>query len=260
MSLSSIGYKTYDDYLKSDRWQQIRDQVFGFYGKRCYFCQSSKFVQCHHLEYSHKILLEGNLLKLIPLCRDCHKRVTRNVKINGYTEFRATELIAKEFNIILPTPEKIGDAKIVLVDVKDVFNKKLVGSRKTRRKLKKLAKKNNSKKPDKTHGMPAVLFSSVRSYLVNKKYMSANAFVSFYETKINKRKRKFKYLYAEYRHQVYTYVSEQLKPNKAPTKTLFMDMPRSQENSVKRSNIPSKGQYRKLGVFGLKASGAFQDQ
>ena len=73
--------KAYKDYLKSARWQVKRQQVFAFYGKRCYACyKRAKVLHVHHLTYAR--LGRENMRDLIPLCVPCHKEVTRIYKRN----------------------------------------------------------------------------------------------------------------------------------------------------------------------------------
>jgi len=72
----------YRAYLKSKKWEQKRLQVFKHYGKRCYACLTYKGpIQVHHLSYD-KVGHEP-ITDLMPLCKDCHKEVTRIYRSNG---------------------------------------------------------------------------------------------------------------------------------------------------------------------------------
>lgn len=73
--------KAYKDYLRSDRWQVKRQQVFAYYGKRCYACRKqAKILHVHHMSYTN--LGNEPIQDLIPLCVACHKKVTRIYKAN----------------------------------------------------------------------------------------------------------------------------------------------------------------------------------
>lgn len=68
--------ESYRRYLKSERWARKRQEVFAYYGKRCYACRkASGTIQVHHLTYTHF----GNerIFELRPLCVDCHRKVGR---------------------------------------------------------------------------------------------------------------------------------------------------------------------------------------
>jgi len=67
---------SYKKYMKSQRWQKKRQEVFAHYGKRCYVCRTARGpIQVHHLTYIHF----GNerLYELRPLCVPCHRKVGR---------------------------------------------------------------------------------------------------------------------------------------------------------------------------------------
>lgn len=73
--------KAYKDYINSPRWKKKREQVFRYYGKRCYACRKApKVLHCHHMDYTR--LGKEAMSDLIPLCVDCHKQVTRMYRRN----------------------------------------------------------------------------------------------------------------------------------------------------------------------------------
>lgn len=70
-SLKKIGFKSYSDYLKSDLWTSIRDQVL---------CESPSCIRCkkqadqvHHADYFVETLLGTNTSRLFPICGHCHE-------------------------------------------------------------------------------------------------------------------------------------------------------------------------------------------
>src|SRR6478735_8882859 len=66
----------YKRYLKSPAWARKRQQVFEFYGKRCYVCKTRKGpIQVHHLTYRR---LGNELMADVrPLCFTCHREIGR---------------------------------------------------------------------------------------------------------------------------------------------------------------------------------------
>lgn len=73
--------KAYRDYMRSERWQRKRRQVFAYYGKRCYACRKrAKVLHVHHMTYER--LGREAITDLIPLCVPCHRSVTKIYKSN----------------------------------------------------------------------------------------------------------------------------------------------------------------------------------
>lgn len=62
----------YQEYLKSDHWQQIRLKALSKAGNRCQLCSSTSNLNVHHNTYKNK----GNedLKDLVVLCRECHTK------------------------------------------------------------------------------------------------------------------------------------------------------------------------------------------
>lgn len=75
-ALLLMGFRSYDDYLKSDLWKMIRGIVFGI-NSRCCVC-SSPASQAHHLNYSIDAL-EGKQSAIefciVSMCDLCHNKV-----------------------------------------------------------------------------------------------------------------------------------------------------------------------------------------
>jgi 5-methylcytosine-specific restriction endonuclease McrA len=73
--------KGYIAYIKSDAWRAKRQEVFAFYGKKCFACRKTpKVLHVHHLTYAR--LGRENVADLIPLCVPCHREVTAIYKKN----------------------------------------------------------------------------------------------------------------------------------------------------------------------------------
>ena len=69
---------TYQDYLKSEHWKDIRrryfrGKLFKRYKRGCYICGAKENLQLHHRTY--KRFGRERLDDLIPLCSDCHNGV-----------------------------------------------------------------------------------------------------------------------------------------------------------------------------------------
>lgn len=81
----------YIKYLRSDKWKRKREMVFNYYGKRCYACRTYKGpIQVHHMSY--KNFGNERLSDLLPLCLDCHRKVTWLHKRNGRRNLRKVTL------------------------------------------------------------------------------------------------------------------------------------------------------------------------
>jgi 5-methylcytosine-specific restriction endonuclease McrA len=97
----------YRSYLKSDAWKKKRQQVFAYYGKRCYACRKApKVLHVHHLTYAR--LGRESVKDLIPLCVPCHREVTKVYKRNRrrglsrvtmeFVKFKRAEVPKKKSN------------------------------------------------------------------------------------------------------------------------------------------------------------------
>ena len=69
---------TYHNFIKSDYWKIIKEVWYKKYGKSCKKCNSSKYIQLHHIVYPDRLSNKmGQYLKVqdkhfISLCRSCH--------------------------------------------------------------------------------------------------------------------------------------------------------------------------------------------
>lgn len=65
----------YQDYLKSEQWQETKRRYYEFFPRECAFCGSKKRIHLHHRRYSGQygnILGIESLKDLIALCASCH--------------------------------------------------------------------------------------------------------------------------------------------------------------------------------------------
>ena len=71
----------YINYIKSPRWKKKREEVFAFYGKRCFACRRrAKVLHVHHVTYAR--LGRESMSDLMPLCVPCHREVTKIYRRN----------------------------------------------------------------------------------------------------------------------------------------------------------------------------------
>lgn len=77
-----LGFRSYDAYIKSRLWWNIRQIILERDGKCCQVCGSpSKTV--HHIDYTQTIMLgQGDQHELITLCEPCHNFVEQNKRIS----------------------------------------------------------------------------------------------------------------------------------------------------------------------------------
>ena len=77
-----LGFRTYDAYIRSRLWWNIRQLVLERDGRCCQVCGSpSKTI--HHIDYTKIIMLgQGDQHELITLCEPCHNFVEQDKRIN----------------------------------------------------------------------------------------------------------------------------------------------------------------------------------
>ncbi len=73
-TLSKWGFKSYREYLESDRWTAVRLAVFAAKGDLCILCRKPA-NQVHHTRYQPNDLTGRSIEHLHPFCGKCHKRV-----------------------------------------------------------------------------------------------------------------------------------------------------------------------------------------
>lgn len=98
MEQTTQSYKQkYDEYIKSQEWAEIKNDLYEIRGKRCERCGSKKFLQVHHKTYERVFKEEPGDLEI--LCGGCHQNEhgllakkpindKKNVK-NHHTQFKS---------------------------------------------------------------------------------------------------------------------------------------------------------------------------
>jgi hypothetical protein len=69
--LRNMGFKSYTEYLDSNRWKSIRSKVLGG-NPNCCKCDAIA-TQVHHSRYTNANLVGISLEYLHAVCRDCHE-------------------------------------------------------------------------------------------------------------------------------------------------------------------------------------------
>lgn len=66
-------YGDYATYLKSEKWQVKRLELFALRGRKCETCSATKNIQVHHLHYRN--IFDEKMEDLQALCVKCHRKV-----------------------------------------------------------------------------------------------------------------------------------------------------------------------------------------
>lgn len=87
-NLRKLGFTTYQDYLKSELWDNIRKRVFAEKGCKCHLCNRYA-TEIHHNGYGIRVLEGKDIRALVPICRKCHSEIEfNNNKKNTVSEAR----------------------------------------------------------------------------------------------------------------------------------------------------------------------------
>ncbi len=73
-NLAELGFASYEYYLASKLWREIRWRVFKVKGRNCVVCRN-KANRVHHIQYGLKDLNGESLANLIPICESCHELI-----------------------------------------------------------------------------------------------------------------------------------------------------------------------------------------
>lgn len=73
-SLVELGFKTYQEYLISPFWKNIRTRVLKEAKDACRLCRR-KAWQIHHVKYDLATMKGENIVTLVALCGECHKLI-----------------------------------------------------------------------------------------------------------------------------------------------------------------------------------------
>ena len=65
--------ETYAEYLKTERWQTLRESKLDEVGHRCQLCNGDGVLHVHHRCYDN-LGQEGERRDLVVLCKDCHSK------------------------------------------------------------------------------------------------------------------------------------------------------------------------------------------
>lgn len=83
--LKELGYKSYKEYLQSQDWKSIRDNILKE-SPNCILCEN-KAVLLHHTKYDISALLGLRKHVLASLCYHCHEKIEFEEKDkNGLSE------------------------------------------------------------------------------------------------------------------------------------------------------------------------------
>ena len=72
--LLEMGFLSYEAYLQSQLWADIRIAAYQLHGHNCLICKKRADV-VHHLDYSLQTMKGFKLNSLVPICEECHKKV-----------------------------------------------------------------------------------------------------------------------------------------------------------------------------------------
>lgn len=64
--------KQYKVYIKSHWWEKRKNEFWKKNRKICYRCQSSSYIQLHHIKYKSSDFGREKDTDLIPMCNGCH--------------------------------------------------------------------------------------------------------------------------------------------------------------------------------------------
>ena len=70
---SEAWQKLYGEYLKTDRWKELKKNCFEIHGDRCVLCENEA-VTAHHRKYPEVFGQEDPAKDLMPMCLLCHHK------------------------------------------------------------------------------------------------------------------------------------------------------------------------------------------
>lgn len=71
---TSKRYLSYSDFLHSNEWRDIKNNLFSIRGKKCEKCESTVRIQVHHKHYN-KPWGEEKPEDLLIVCETCHEKI-----------------------------------------------------------------------------------------------------------------------------------------------------------------------------------------
>ena len=80
---AGVIYMTYQEQLKSPKWQKKRLQVLEYYNYECQLCHNDeKELHVHHLIYrDNHLLWDYDITEYAVLCKSCHKNWHETLKL-----------------------------------------------------------------------------------------------------------------------------------------------------------------------------------
>ncbi len=74
--LRRAGFKSYGDFIKSEKWLEIKKLAYSKLKKReCLFCHKES-QDLHHVKYTK--ITSKTLTWIVPVCRKCHENIHSN--------------------------------------------------------------------------------------------------------------------------------------------------------------------------------------
>lgn len=73
--LAACKCRTYEQYLESSLWKDIKKRVYQRFGNQCSICEKAA-TEIHHASYCLETMLGKRIRNLFPLCDCCHDAVT----------------------------------------------------------------------------------------------------------------------------------------------------------------------------------------
>ena len=119
-TLKQLGFESYDQYLASSLWKNIKAKAYKQHGAKCRCCPAMASL-FHHKHYGHDILAGRNLQGLVPLCHDCHTKI--EFKADGKKEFdmrkvnQAMRRMIRNNEKQFPKPKQPVKSSVALWDV-----------------------------------------------------------------------------------------------------------------------------------------------
>jgi hypothetical protein len=77
-----MKYATYQDYLKSDKWEKVKQEYRGqpLYDESCFLCYAKDHLNLHHWRYP-KDWNKDSFTNIILVCHACHYSI-HNTKLS----------------------------------------------------------------------------------------------------------------------------------------------------------------------------------
>ena len=91
-AMKKTGYISYEQFLASDLWREIKNASASEYKNSdiCCFCRSTERVVLHHKKYTKTNFTKAVMKNLIPVCSKCHYRIHCLEKEYNIDTMRAT--------------------------------------------------------------------------------------------------------------------------------------------------------------------------